>query len=252
MTFSDFIHHGILGYYLYFVKDHVKSGLAFGTLLLLGFIVCMIAGYLLGSINFAIIISNKDYGHDVRDSGSKNAGMTNMLRTYGGRAAGLTLLGDFGKTFVSYLIGTIIFGIKGAYFACFMCVVGHIFPVYYRFRGGKGIVCAASMILLLDPLAFLVILVVFIIVLFGTKFMSLASIMAAMIYPMAHQWVMRYMPNRIWPFSPFFAVITAVLVLWRHWPNMKRLWDRTESKTDIIAKLKAKKESKNENKEDGK
>ncbi len=242
MTFSDFINQGFIGYYLGLGVD---SAALFSTLFLGGFILCMLAGYFLGSINFAIIISKEKYGDDVRELGSKNAGMTNMLRNYGAEAAKYTLLGDFGKTLASYLVGTAIFGIRGAYFACFMCVLGHVFPIYYRFRGGKGIVCAATMILLLDPLAFLIIAVIFFIVLFGTKYMSLASIMAAMIYPIAHQWMIGYIKSRIWLPSTIFAVMTAALVLWRHYPNMKRLWSRTESKTDIIAKLKDKKNSKN-------
>lgn len=244
MTFSDFINQGFIGYYL---SSPTESFALFATLYFGGFILSIVAGYLLGSINTAIIVSKKLFGGDVRESGSNNAGMTNMLRTYGGSAAKLTLLGDIAKTVAAYLVGTALLGIRGAYFACFMCVLGHVFPVFYRFRGGKGMVCAATMVLLLNPLAFLILFVVFAIVAIGVKYVSLASIMAAMIYPLAHSWTMGYMPERLWIGSSVFTVLTALLVLWRHYPNMKRLWDRTESKTDLLAAIKGKKNKKQDN-----
>ena len=231
MTFFDFIDDGFIGYYL--TKGAPET--TFMILYVGGFIAAMIAGYLLGSLNSAIIISRIKYGKDIRSSGSGNAGMTNVLRTYGKGSAGLTLLGDFAKTVVAYFVGTALLGIPGAYFSCFMCVVGHIFPVFYKFRGGKGIVCAGTMILLLNPFAFLIILAVFIILFIGFRYVSLASIMAAMMYPIAHRWTIGtgFMIGRFWMPSMAFAVLTAVLVLWRHYPNMKRLLNRTESKIDL-------------------
>ncbi len=245
-TGGDIMHDGFIGFRLIDGSDLPTT--LFGALYIGGFVVCIAAGYLLGSINTAIILSHVKYGADIRSSGSGNAGMTNVLRTYGAGSAGVTLAGDATKTLIAYIVGTLIFGIRGAYFACFMCVVGHIFPIYYKFKGGKGIVCAGMMILLLDPLAFLIILAVFIIVLIGFKYVSLASIMAAMIYPMAHSWMLPYIPSRIWPGSTAFAVVTAVLVLWRHYPNMKRLLNRTESKIDF-AKLFGKKKEKSDGKD---
>ena len=234
MTFSDLINQGILGVYM--GPGNTLSGSAFAFLFFAGYLFCIVSGYLLGSINSAIIVSKLKFGSDIRTSGSGNAGMTNVLRTYGKAPAAMTLGGDAAKTLIAYILGTLVFGIRGAYFACFMCVVGHVFPIFYRFRGGKGIVCAATMILFLDPLTFLILFAVFVIVFFGYKYVSLASIMAAMIYPIAHTWMMIYIPSRAWTTSTLFAVLTATLVLWRHYPNMKRLLDRTESKIDI-AKL---------------
>lgn len=246
MTFLEFIQTGLFSKLL---ESYSKSSLG-AFIFIGGFLICIIGGYLLGSINCAIVISKLKYGEDVRDSGSKNAGTTNMLRTYGGGAAKLTLLGDLAKTLVSYLLGITVFGIQGAYFACFMCIVGHIFPVYYRFRGGKGVACAAMTILLLDPIAFLILFTVFAIIVLGMKYVSLASIMVAMLYPMVHRWTMKvgFMRNLYFPYSIVFTVLIALLVLWRHWPNMKRLMNKTESRTDLIAKIKAKKQaSENEN-----
>ncbi len=241
MTFLNFLQYGLLSRLLEKYNDSTIGAVLF----IGGFLVCIVGGYLLGSINSAILISKLKYGEDVRDSGSKNAGTTNMLRTYGEKAAKFTLIGDFAKTIVSYLLGVTIFGVQGAYFSCFMCIVGHIFPIYYKFRGGKGVACAAMMMLLLNPLAFLVLFVIFLIILFGMKYVSLASIMGAMLYPMMHQATQNigFMNYFYFPYSTVFTVLTALLILWRHWPNMKRIMDKTESKTDIIAKIKAKKKS---------
>lgn len=236
MSFSDFINQGFIGYSLSpEASPNGVSATQFAILYIGGIVLAMIVGYLLGSINSAIIISKLKYGTDIRTSGSGNAGMTNVLRTYGKKSAALTFIGDAAKTVLAYFAGTALLGIRGAYFACFMCVVGHVFPIYYKFRGGKGIVCAATMILLLNPFAFLIIVAVFIIVLVGFKYVSLASIMAAMIYPMAHKWTIGvgFMIHRLWLASTVFAVLTAVLVLWRHYPNMKRLLERTEPKIDL-------------------
>lgn len=248
MTFSEFINQGLVGYYL--SNTEIAEDSVFGIIYISSFVVCIVLGYLLGSFNTAIFVSKRLFGSDVRDSGSNNAGMTNMLRTYGGNAAKLTLLGDIAKTFLAYAVGITVHGIRGAYFACFMCMVGHIFPIFHRFRGGKGMVCAATMILCLNPLAFLILIVIFFIIAFSMKYVSLASIMCALIYPMAHSWTMGYIPVLFWAGSPMFTVFAALLVLWRHWPNMKRLWDRTESKTDLWASLTKKHKKKDREKED--
>ncbi len=249
MTFTDFIHQGLVGYYL--SNTEIAKDSVFGIIYITSFVICIIAGYLLGSFNTAIFVSKRLFGSDVRDSGSNNAGMTNMLRTYGGNAAKLTLIGDIAKTFLAYAVGISVHGIRGAYFACFMCMVGHVFPIFHRFRGGKGMVCAATMILCLNPLAFLILIVIFFIIAASMKYVSLASIMCALIYPMAHSWTMGYIPVLFWAGSPMFTVFAALLVLWRHWPNMKRLLERTESKTDLLAALTKKREKKDGEKNNG-
>lgn len=246
MTFSDYFYNGLLGVYMH--EHEFASGALFAALFIGGYVVSMIAGYLLGSINSAIIISKIKYGTDIRTSGSGNAGMTNVLRTYGKAPAALTFGGDALKTFLAFLVGTLILGRNTAYFACFMCVLGHVFPIYYKFKGGKGIVCAGISILLLNPFAFAVILTVFIIVLLGYKYVSLASIMAAMVYPIAHGWSGQ---AETWPPSGLIAVLMAALVLWRHYPNMKRLLNRTEPKVSI-GKGKKKDAAKEESADDGK
>lgn len=109
----------------------------------LGNLLIVAAAYLLGSLNFAIIVSKKLYGKDIRKYGSHNAGMTNMFRTFGKKAGFLTLAGDADKALVSVLLGRLLLGEDGAYLAGLFCILGHIAPAYYRFKGGKGVVVTA-------------------------------------------------------------------------------------------------------------
>ena len=157
-----------------------------------------LAGYLLGSINCSIILTwffkNKE---DIRQYGSGNAGMTNVLRTVGKKAAALTFVGDFLKCVAAVLLSqafvALIAGGAGMepqelygvarYVAGLACVLGHIFPAYYGFRGGKGVVTSAAMIALTDWRVFLLVLLTFILVFAWKKIVSLDSICAAVMYP---------------------------------------------------------------------
>ena len=115
------------------------------------FFLTVVASYLLGSINSAVIISKKIYGYDVRDYGSGNAGMTNMFRSFGKTAGFLTLAGDVIKALVSVILGFVLLGGPGQYVAGFFCMLGHIFPIYFKFKGGKGVSTAAGAIMALAP-----------------------------------------------------------------------------------------------------
>ena len=157
---------GIVGDYFLNSSDKSTLGL---VLFVVSVAVVIIAAYLLGSINFAIIISGKKYKQDIRDHGSKNAGMTNMMRTYGKKAAGLTLLGDALKAVAACLVGYVLIGSLGAYIAGLFCILGHIFPIFYRFKGGKGVVTTAVAILMCNPIVFVVLLLLFVIIVFFTK-----------------------------------------------------------------------------------
>ncbi|MGI6253996.1 MAG: glycerol-3-phosphate 1-O-acyltransferase PlsY [Acutalibacter sp.] len=157
-----------------------------------------LAGYLLGSINSSIIFTwfFKDK-EDIRSFGSGNAGMTNVLRSVGKLPAALTFVGDFLKCVAALLLAqgfvalfTSMGGIQAQelydvakYVAGVACVLGHIFPVYYGFRGGKGVVTSAAMIALTDWRVFLLVLLTFIIVFAAKRIVSLASIICAALYP---------------------------------------------------------------------
>ena len=115
---------------LYLVNNHALSLSAQIFALIASVVIVIMSSYLLGSLNFAIIISGKQYKQDIRSYGSKNAGMTNMMRTYGKKAAALTLVGDMLKAAVSCVIGFLLLGLLGAHIAGLFCVIGHIFPLY--------------------------------------------------------------------------------------------------------------------------
>lgn len=212
-------------------------------------VLCLIGGviaYFLGSMNFAIIISKYKFHDDIRRYGSGNGGMTNMLRTFGKAAAAFTLLGDMAKAAVSVLIGTVLAGEAGAYIAGLCCVLGHSFPCYYGFKGGKGIVVTASMLLCLEPAVFLILFIIFALLVASTKYLSLGSIIGMMLYPI--------LLNRMYPLlnggmpegavPAIVSVLNALLVIWLHRENLKRLWNGTENKFSLKKKDKFVKDEK--------
>lgn len=168
-------------------------------IILLGLLACAVVGYLLGSINTAIIVTHFfKQKEDIRNYGSGNAGMTNVLRSVGKLPALLTFIGDFLKSVASVLLGQLIMYLivyvllegesrsimqVGKYIAGVFCVLGHIYPLYYRFKGGKAVVSAAAMILLLDWRVFLLIITTFLILFIWKRIISLASVTCAATYP---------------------------------------------------------------------
>ena len=228
----------------------MAEGGALNTVLIcLAFIFVILCAYLLGSINFAIIISKTKYKEDIRTFGSKNAGMTNMMRTYGKSAAALTITGDIVKAIVACIIGYLVMGQLGAFAAGLFCVVGHVFPLYYGFKGGKGVVTAFTTACMTDTLAFLIIFVLFIVMVLIWRYISLGSITCFGLYPLVLAFTskMAHKFNPALPeISPFiiFAVLMAVLVIAKHWTNIQRLRDGTESKFRFKKSVKAPKSDK--------
>lgn len=204
------------------------------VLTVLGVVLCIVVPYLLGSINFAIILSRKMNNDDVRKHGSGNAGATNMLRTYGKRAAIMTIGGDMLKAAISVLFGQLIFGNIGGAVASFFVVFGHMFPIFFKFRGGKGVASAAMAILVLSPPTFLFMLAIFIIIVAGTKYVSLGSTMAALLYPLLIDRM-----DRIFSVSEgkgtrfIFALLTCIFVIFMHRENLKRIYNGNESKISL-------------------
>ncbi len=192
-------------------------------------IICIVAPYLLGSMNFAIIISKTKYKSDIRNYGSGNAGATNMMRTFGKSAAGLTFLGDALKAFAAGLIGYLALGQYGAYIAGLFCILGHMFPIYYKFKGGKGVVTAAISILMCNPLVFLVLLLLFVIIVACTKYISLASVMCMLLYPVILDRMEKWINGGTGAYV-LIAILNAALVIFMHRENIKRLWHGKENK----------------------
>lgn len=248
MTLNEFFSMGFIIKYINNNSANMEES-AIVALWTVSVIVTAVVAYLLGSLNFAIIISGKTYKQDIREFGSKNAGMTNMMRTYGKKAAGLTLLGDALKAVVACLIGYALLGQLGAYIAGTSCVVGHMYPVFYRFRGGKGVVTTAIAILMCNPFVFLIAFGVFVGVVALSKYISAGSVMAVLIYPFILYRIETWI-NGGCPYAPFALLIT-VLVVFKHRSNIVRLFNGTESKFSFKKSVKASDTEKKEDENDG-
>ena len=239
-TLHDFFTNGIVGKHFFANMEDTTAI----VLMVVSAVVVMVSAYLLGSINFAIIISSKEYKQDIRNYGSKNAGMTNMMRTYGKKAAGLTLLGDALKAVFSCLIGYALIGQLGAYIAGLFCILGHVFPVYYRFKGGKGVVTAAITVLMCDPIVFLILFTIFVLIVLGTKYISLGSVMCMLLYPIVLDSTTKLATKFGFgeqATSPYiiFTVLMAIIIVAKHWTNIKRLMNGTESKFSFKKSVKS-------------
>lgn len=197
--------------------------------------------YVLGSLNFGVIWSALLYKDDVRSHGSGNAGSTNMLRNYGKKAAIMTLVGDMLKTAVSCFIGILLGpGYYGLYIAGLFCMLGHMFPVFFKFKGGKGVACLAVMVLMTDIRVFLALIIIFFVLVIGTRFVSLGSVICAMLYP-----VLLNRLNAAVPFGWLIAMMVAFLIVFMHRENVKRLLEGKENKISFSKKKKESSEAVN-------
>ncbi len=246
---------------LYYISQNNQLSTVEYGLLLIGFaLLSILVGYLLGSVNSAIVVSRLLYRDDIRKYGSGNAGLTNMLRTYGKAAAGLTLLGDFLKTIISVFVGAVLGGfcyiglisfggltsggIPFAYIAGFFSIIGHVWPIYYNFKGGKGVLCTAVMALILNPIEFLILIALFALVVAITKYVSLGSVTVAVLYPVVvngHIKVLMAMNPALPGQSGIMALVTILIpifIVYCHRENLKRISQGTERKLSIGGKKK--------------
>lgn len=208
----------------------------------IGFILLSIAvSYLLGSVNSAIIISKLLYKDDIRKYGSGNAGMTNMLRTYGKGAAALTLVGDMLKTALALLFTGLLLGFHYVggmshhdgycYMAGLFAVLGHVFPVYYGFKGGKGVLVTATMALILTPIPFVILLAIFVAIVAMSRYVSLGSVCVAVLYPVIVRFNSRLVLGmELSGITALCCIILAIFIVWCHRANLKRISERTENK----------------------
>ena len=212
-------------------------------------LITILAAYLLGSINSAIIISKALHRDDIRKYGSGNAGMTNMLRTYGLGAAALTLLGDILKTVISIAIAGVLFGFGYAgaisvtpecYIAGLFMVMGHIFPLYYGFKGGKGVLATATVALILSPIPFAILITVFVVMVWASKYVSLGSVTGAVLYPVLVNgyFIVTFGQHSTPGIISLTTIFIAIIIVWKHWGNLQRISDRTERKISFKKKEK--------------
>ncbi|NLD15001.1 MAG: glycerol-3-phosphate 1-O-acyltransferase PlsY [Gammaproteobacteria bacterium] len=187
------------------------------------FIALCLCAYLLGSVSFAIVLSKRHGNADPRLQGSGNPGATNMLRLHGKRLALLTLLGDLGKGLLPVLCaGWLGLPPYAQAWVGLFAVLGHLYPLYHRFRGGKGVATAAGMLLGLYPPAALLALSVWLLAFFLTRTSSLASLSALPVTLPLLAW---QQPQGLLPIS-----LLTLLLFWRHRQNLKQLLHGTEYK----------------------
>lgn len=151
------------------------------------YLIIAAAAYLLGSLSFSIIVCRLTTGKDIRTYGSGNAGLTNSFRTMGASKTLLVLLGDTAKAAVSVWLGGYLAGMPGKLCAGIFVILGHVFPVYFGFRGGKGVLVGATMLLFLDWRIFLTAFILFVVTVAVTRWISLGSILGAVSFPISMQ-----------------------------------------------------------------
>lgn len=202
------------------------------------YIIVAIIAYLIGSVNFSVIISKKMAGFDVREKGSGNAGSTNVLRTVGKKAAIITLICDILKGVVSVAIallaGKIINGLNNAVLvelAGIFVILGHTFPIFFKFKGGKGIATSLGVLLITNWQIGLICLVFALILMALTKMVSVGSIAAGILFPVLVAFINEnyIIPKTDWSYL-IFSIALALLVVYNHRENIKRILNGTENK----------------------
>lgn len=188
------------------------------------YILCAVLGYLLGSFSASILISKYIFRHDVRTSGSGNAGAANTARVFGIGAGLLTLLGDFVKCLLAMLLTRAIAGELGMCVGGMACMLGHCFPLYFHFRGGKAVSTGAAVALMIDWRVLAIALAAYLLAAALFHFASLASLCAAAAIPVSALALAVSTPRLI------LAIFTFVLVTVMHRGNIARLIAGTEPK----------------------
>ncbi len=214
-----------------------------------------VTAYLLGSINSAVIVSRTLFKEDVREKGSGNAGATNMLRNYGKKAAAYTTIGDLLKSIVAVLLGGWLLmtvqmthaqeisvdslRIVGRYMAGMFCVLGHLYPVFFGFRGGKGVMTSLGMIIILDIRVAALCLLTFGIVVALSRMVSLSSILAVFVAPFLVYLFGTFVDGHSTlavGFCTFMVAVISSIVIFQHRTNVVRIIKGTENKLSFSKK----------------
>ena len=190
------------------------------------YIFIILVGYLIGSINLSIVLSRRK-GKDIREQGSGNAGATNTLRTMGKKTAAIVLLFDILKGVVVVLLAKLMSGLAQdpnlfIQLAAIAVIVGHNFPIYYGFKGGKGVATSLGVITVINPLSAVICLLFAIVLMVITKMVSLSVMLAAVLFPIL---IIFFAPNYF-----IFALVIVLLLIYRHRANIKRIVSGNENK----------------------
>ena len=199
------------------------------------YILVSIIAYFIGSVSFAVIFSRKFVGFDVRDKGSKGAGATNVLRTAGAKIALLTLVCDILKGIIAIVVAIIIGKIWTEidmdilkYLAGFFAILGHTFPIFFEFRGGKGVATALGVLVTLNWKIGLICLIFGLIIIVITKMVSVGSILSAILYP-----ILTIFMADVEFGAVIISILIALFVIFNHRENLKRIKNGTENKLNF-------------------
>lgn len=202
---------------------------------MVAYILMAIIAYAIGSINFSVIFSRKFAGFDVREKGSGNAGSTNMLRSVGKKAAIITLICDILKGVVAIgialIIGKMVTDVQASLLvqiAGIAVVIGHTFPIFFEFRGGKGVATSLGVLLMTNWQIGLICLVFALVLMALTRVVSMGSIAAAILYPVLTLFITSHYIVEGNYF--IYSVILAIIVAFNHRANIKRILNGTENK----------------------
>jgi len=212
------------------------------AIMIMGYLIIIIVGYLLGSLNAGIIISKLIYKDDIRNHKNTSGGVDigDIRRIYGNGAAIAAFIFDGAKTVIAVLIGMMVLGnhpdlvmrYAGPYIGGFAAAAGHAFPFYHKFKGGKSVVAAFFIVLMTSPLTAAICVVIFIVVVICSKYLSLGLIMSLMIYPL--------ILNRLTGtgLHNVFAILLMLMVVLLHREEIKRIGAGTEKKLNFGRKKK--------------
>ena len=204
-----------------------------GVGLILSMVIAAAASYFLGCFNGAVIVSKYILRDDVRNHGSGNAGLTNFHRTFGGGLTFVVILCDVLKAVIAVLLGSWLFAwdpLLGKYFAGLFCLLGHMFPCMFKFKGGKGILSGGTIALMIDWRVALVVWGGFLILTILTKYVSLGSLWAGASFPFVSWYC--YPDVRV----VVLAFLCGGLVVWQHRANIRRLLAGNENKFSLHRK----------------
>ncbi len=211
----------------------------------LAMLLAAVFGYFLGSLNFSIIIVRIMKGKDIRTMGSKNAGLTNTYRCCGASCAVLTLIGDlckgvFAVSLSKFVAAALEAGFKPdndtlyiGFIAGFFAIIGHVFPIYYHFKGGKGVLVGVSAFLVIEPRVFLALIIIFAVMLALSKYVSVSSVIATAYAPLAILLMSWLVDGCSFGRSFLYMILClpmAAMVIYMHRSNIERLRNGTESK----------------------
>lgn len=221
-------------------------------MLILAILISAVLSYLLGSFNSSILVVRLLKHQDIREFGSHNAGLTNTLRCFGKGCAALTLVGDLAKGIVAVLLSKGICELLGTgltaqndvhfigYIAGIFAILGHVFPIYYHFKGGKGVLVGVSVFLGIDWKVFLCLIVIFAVVLAISKYVSLGSIIAAACCPVVtflfQFWQRGDLPMWYLWLNTGLAALMGAWVIYMHRTNIQRLKAGNENRFSFHSK----------------